>query len=438
MGDRIPESLSRLSPLGCAGPARCGVSCCQPCVTLMLAPAARGRRPDHAAVAGAPRACDCVGPVGDPGHGDLAVRRGDDRRGRQARPGLAGRGCWCGSRGRRWTPPASAAGFSGSPDHVPGRRRGAARTSAAISESVGEYGNHVVLVTPDRGDAARRSRHTAGHRAPGAGGLLRSARPLAGALTVSGLSRAHARPADRRARQRRRERPCWPRPPGRSAASPRQALVPGASVAAMLSTGDVGAGRGGHGHLPRRRPHLGLRPPVGRPRAALPVRGGRLRVRRDLEPARHPRPRGRQLQAHLRRAATSRAPSAPTRSASISGTSARPPAASRSGRGARARRRRPLSRSTRSLADERRLGYGASLSLAAPLGASQGLEQRAPQLRAGHDLDVLPGEARGRARADRLLQPLLRRLLPARRHHDGGVAGGRLRPAASRHRQRAA
>ena len=70
--------------------------------------------------------------------------------------------------------------------------------------------------------------------------MLRSARPLAGTLTVSGLSARTRALLDRAAR--RAGRHVLAAPAGPLGGFPAQPLVPGASVAAMLSTGDVGVG----------------------------------------------------------------------------------------------------------------------------------------------------------------------------------------------------
>ena len=163
------------------------------------------------------------------------------------------------------------------------RPDGVRRNIGAISETVGEYGNHVVLVTPIeemlRDSPATRPRAAA--RA--GGGLLRSARPLAGALTVSGLS-ARTRALLARAAPPRGTA-VLAAPAGPLGGFPAQPLVPGASVAAMLSTGDVGLGAVGTVTY-----RDGARIwAFGHPLDALgqrsAVRGGRLRVQRDRQPA---------------------------------------------------------------------------------------------------------------------------------------------------------
>jgi hypothetical protein len=124
-------------------------------------------------------------------------------------------------------------GFSGSPIYCDGRNAG------AISEGLGEYGNEVALATPiedmirDRppGPAAA-ARHD---RA-----LLRAARPLATPLTVSGLTGPAADVV--REAARRAQRPLFVAPAGPVGGYPPTELNPGASVAAVISTGDLALG----------------------------------------------------------------------------------------------------------------------------------------------------------------------------------------------------
>src|SRR5918994_3518791 len=71
-------------------------------------------------------------------------------------------------------------GFSGSPILCDGRNAG------AISEAIGEYGNHVVLATPIEEMLREQPRAPIAARRDPA--LLRAALPLAAPLTVSGLS----------------------------------------------------------------------------------------------------------------------------------------------------------------------------------------------------------------------------------------------------------
>jgi hypothetical protein len=126
-------------------------------------------------------------------------------------------------------------GFSGSPiycrDGV-----GTERVIGAISEGVGQYGNHVALATPI--EEMLGVRPAAAPQARKATALLRSARPLATPLTVSGLTgrvRQAALAAARRARV-----PLFAAPAAAPAVPyPAYPLNPGTSVAAGLSSGDL-------------------------------------------------------------------------------------------------------------------------------------------------------------------------------------------------------
>ena len=124
-------------------------------------------------------------------------------------------------------------GFSGSPILCGGRNAG------AISEAIGDYGNKVVLATPIESilSAGPAALPAGARRAPR---LLRSARSLAGPLTVSGLSTGTRRLLARAAR--RAGRTVLAAPPGPVGGYPPQELLPGAAVAAALSTGDVALG----------------------------------------------------------------------------------------------------------------------------------------------------------------------------------------------------
>jgi hypothetical protein len=124
-------------------------------------------------------------------------------------------------------------GFSGSPILCGGRNAG------AISEGIGEYGNKVVLATPIEAIlSARPSGAPAGARhAPQ---LLRAARPLAGPVTVSGVSPGTRRLLARAAR--RVGRTLLAAPPGPRGGYTTQDLRPGSAVAASISTGDVSVG----------------------------------------------------------------------------------------------------------------------------------------------------------------------------------------------------
>ncbi len=125
-------------------------------------------------------------------------------------------------------------GFSGSPIYCPGAG-GPTRVIGAISEGLGQYGNHVALATPI--EEILGVSPTAPPQARKASALLRSAEPLASPLTVSGLSTPirHALLAA----ARRANTPLLAAPSGPSVAYPPYPLVPGASVAAGLSSGDI-------------------------------------------------------------------------------------------------------------------------------------------------------------------------------------------------------
>jgi hypothetical protein len=116
------------------------------------------------------------------------------------------------------------AGFSGSPIYCDGRNAG------AISESIGEYGNKVVLATPIEAILTAKPSTAAPSGAAG----------LAGPLTVSGLS-PHTRQLLSKAAARQ-GRTVLAAPPGPVGGYPPQPLVPGAAVGAALSTGDISIG----------------------------------------------------------------------------------------------------------------------------------------------------------------------------------------------------
>jgi hypothetical protein len=124
-------------------------------------------------------------------------------------------------------------GFSGSPILCGGRNAG------AISEGIGDYGNKVVLATPieDILSARPTPAPPGARRAPG---LLRSARSLAGPLTVSGLSPGTRRLLARAAR--RAGQTVLAVPPGPQGGYPVQDPRPGSTVAASISAGDVSIG----------------------------------------------------------------------------------------------------------------------------------------------------------------------------------------------------
>ena len=179
-------------------------------------------------------------------------------------------------------------GFSGSPILCDGRNAG------AISEAIGEYGNHVVLATPIEEMLREQPRAPIAARRDPA--LLRAARPLAAPLTVSGLSGRGLRLFERAAQAGRRLRA---RGPGRAAGRLRAgAARAGRGRGRLDLDGRPRDRRGRHGELSRRRPHLGLRPRARRPRTALAVPHRRVRLQRHPEPARHRRRRD-HVQARL-------------------------------------------------------------------------------------------------------------------------------------------
>jgi hypothetical protein len=127
-------------------------------------------------------------------------------------------------------------GFSGSPVMCDGRNAG------AISEGIGQYGNHVVLATPIEEILSARPAPTPrdARRAPR---LARAARPLVGPLTVGGLSSGTSRLLARASR--RAGRVVLAAPPGPQGGYPAQELRPGSAVSAAISTGDVAVGAAG-------------------------------------------------------------------------------------------------------------------------------------------------------------------------------------------------
>jgi hypothetical protein len=161
-------------------------------------------------------------------------------------------------------------GFSGSPIYCDGRNVG------AISESIGEYGNHVVLATPiedilsanptpaprgakrsraaprgakrsraaprsaKRSRAARRSAAARPARSARDARIARSARPLVAPLTATGLAPRTRALLARVARKAGRT--LLAAPPGPVGGFAQQPLVPGAAVAASLASGDLALG----------------------------------------------------------------------------------------------------------------------------------------------------------------------------------------------------
>jgi hypothetical protein len=125
-------------------------------------------------------------------------------------------------------------GFSGSPILCDGRNAG------AVSFGIGEYGNKVALATPiEEILTARPAEAPAGARRASRR-LRRSVRPLAGTLTVTGLSAGARRVLSRAAG--RADRLVLFAPAGPFGGYPQQELRPGASVAANISVGDVSIG----------------------------------------------------------------------------------------------------------------------------------------------------------------------------------------------------
>jgi hypothetical protein len=127
-----------------------------------------------------------------------------------------------------------AQGFSGSPVYCPDDT-GGTRNVGAISETVGEYGNKLALVTPIEEMLGEPVLPPSS-----APRFAARARPLLGPLTVSGLSPwllSLLEQAGRRA-----GRAIAPAPAGPASPFAPQPLVPGASVAAMYSTGSVSIG----------------------------------------------------------------------------------------------------------------------------------------------------------------------------------------------------
>jgi hypothetical protein len=128
-------------------------------------------------------------------------------------------------------------GFSGSPIYCPGED-GVARVVGAVSEGIGDYGNRVVLAMPIEAILGQPVDPPPATRS--APRLLRRARPLAGPLSVTGLSPDVA--GALRAAARRAGRAVLVAPAAPRAAFPHVPLVPGASMAVGLAGGDVAAG----------------------------------------------------------------------------------------------------------------------------------------------------------------------------------------------------
>lgn len=130
-----------------------------------------------------------------------------------------------------------AEGFSGSPVYCPDAS-GAIGNAGAISATIGQYGEDVGLVTPIEEMLGLPAKPpAAARRAPK---LLHAARPVASPLVISGLSPSLGSLVQRVARHEGRT--IVAAPAGPLGSFPPQELVPGASLAAMLSTGAVSAG----------------------------------------------------------------------------------------------------------------------------------------------------------------------------------------------------
>jgi len=125
-------------------------------------------------------------------------------------------------------------GFSGSPIYCPDGRGGEA-VIGAISEGIGEWGNHVALATPI--EQILGVRPAAPPRARRADLLLRSARPLAAPLTIAGLS-APVRSAAL-AGARAAGFPLLAAPAGPATPYAPYDPLPGTSIAVAYSTGDL-------------------------------------------------------------------------------------------------------------------------------------------------------------------------------------------------------
>jgi hypothetical protein len=125
-------------------------------------------------------------------------------------------------------------GFSGSPIYCPDAA-GTPRIAGAISEGIGQYGNHLALATPIEDMLGVRPANPP--RARRASALLRAARPLASPLTVSGLSPRLGRTLT--AAARRAGVPLLAAPAGPAAPYAPYAPTPGTSIAAGYSTGDL-------------------------------------------------------------------------------------------------------------------------------------------------------------------------------------------------------
>ena len=132
------------------------------------------------------------------------------------------------------TPSGIAEGFSGSPVYCPGPG-GVPENIGAISEKIGEFGNHKGLVTPIQqmlGEPV-----TPPSSAPR---LALRAQPLSGPLMVTGLAPPLLSVLKRAGERAGRTFDAAPAAPALD--FPVQPLVPGASIATSYSTGTIGIG----------------------------------------------------------------------------------------------------------------------------------------------------------------------------------------------------
>lgn len=130
-----------------------------------------------------------------------------------------------------------AEGFSGSPVYCPDAN-GNVGNAGAISATIGEYGEHVGLVTPIEQMLSLPVTPPSGVRK--APRLLRAARAVASPLVVSGLSTQLGQQLQRAALAQGHV--LVAAPAGPLGSFPQQDLVPGASMATSFSTGAVSVG----------------------------------------------------------------------------------------------------------------------------------------------------------------------------------------------------
>jgi hypothetical protein len=128
-----------------------------------------------------------------------------------------------------------AAGFSGSPIYCPDDA-GVQRIIGAIALGLGEYGNSTVLATPIESLLGESPDPPSGTRSDPR--LLRSARPLAVPITVSGVPGPLARAVSLSARRAHRAVVVSPAAPALS--FPPQTLQPGSAFAVGLASGNLG------------------------------------------------------------------------------------------------------------------------------------------------------------------------------------------------------